>query len=351
MIVVIADDLSGAAELASTARRHGLSAEVQTDFFPASPADVLCVDTNSRLLPAEEAAQRVAAIARNVVAARPAWIFKKCDSVLRGPVLAEARAIAAAAGRQRILLLPANPSRARTIRAGRYLVADRPLNETAFATDPTHPRLTADVQTLLGGDLAAIAVPDIETARDVRSQAERVDAQTLPVGAVDFFTALLEVRTPAANIPRPQPPVASRTLLVCGSQAAWSQRSAAAATRGTPVFDLPHDIPSIIGALRTHRTVIIGIGNRPVTRQIASHELTSQLAGTVAAILRETPVEQLLLEGGATAAAVIAALGWTRLHAELSSEPEVGVLRPVGATAPLVVIKPGSYPWPAAYWA
>ena len=105
MIVVIADDLSGAAELAGAALRHGLSAEVQTAFFSGTDADVVCVDTDSRLLPPAEAALKVAAVARDIDTTRPAWIFTKCDSVLRGPVLAEAHAVAEAIGRQRITSL------------------------------------------------------------------------------------------------------------------------------------------------------------------------------------------------------------------------------------------------------
>ena len=41
MIVVIADDLSGATELAAVAHAHGLSAEVQTQFDPATNARVV----------------------------------------------------------------------------------------------------------------------------------------------------------------------------------------------------------------------------------------------------------------------------------------------------------------------
>ena len=47
-IVVIADDLSGAAELANAARVAGLSAAVQMRFFAGSSADVLCVHTGTR---------------------------------------------------------------------------------------------------------------------------------------------------------------------------------------------------------------------------------------------------------------------------------------------------------------
>src|SRR5512141_1199713 len=104
MIVVLADDLSGAAELAGAALRHGLTAEVQTAFTPGSGADVVCVATDSRSLPAEAAARVVGAITGAIVRAKPDWIFKKCDSLLRGPVLAEARAAARAAGRSRILV-------------------------------------------------------------------------------------------------------------------------------------------------------------------------------------------------------------------------------------------------------
>ena len=60
MILVLADDLSGAAELGAVAHEHGLSAEVQTAFDPSATADVLLVDLDTRLATAEEAAARVA---------------------------------------------------------------------------------------------------------------------------------------------------------------------------------------------------------------------------------------------------------------------------------------------------
>ena len=194
MIVVIADDLTGAAELAGAALAYGLSAEVQTVFEPDTQAEVVCVDTDTRMLPPDQAAACVAAVARAVVATKPAWLFKKCDSVLRGPVLAEARATAAAAGKKRLLILPANPSRQRIIRGGRYLIDGRPLDETAFAHDPAHPRTSALVTALLGEDLAGVETPDIETEADLARLAATTDRSTLSVGAADFFTALLQVR-------------------------------------------------------------------------------------------------------------------------------------------------------------
>ncbi len=66
--------------------------------------------------------------------------------------------------------------------------------------------------------------------------------------------------------------------------------------------------------------------------------------------MADAPIDRLLLEGGATAIAVIRALGWTRLRATALAESGVGVLRPAGATGPELLVKPGSYPWPAGLW-
>ena len=55
MILVITDDLSGAAELAGTAFAHGLTAEVQTEFQPRTEAQVICLDTDTRRLKPNDA--------------------------------------------------------------------------------------------------------------------------------------------------------------------------------------------------------------------------------------------------------------------------------------------------------
>src|SRR5262245_26524103 len=117
-IIILADDLSGAAELAGIAFSHGYTAEVQRQFDPASDAEVIAVDTDSRSLPAVAAADRVRRTAQAIIAARPAWIFKKVDSLLRGNVRVEVEALLTAADYSRALLIPANPSRGRTIEAG-----------------------------------------------------------------------------------------------------------------------------------------------------------------------------------------------------------------------------------------
>lgn len=351
MIVVMADDLSGAAELAGAAWRHGLSAELQTTFTAGTDAEVICVATDTRSLPADQAARRVAAVTQDILAAQPAWIFKKCDSVLRGPVLAEARAMARSAGKSRIVILSANPSRGRIIRNGTYFIQGRPLHETTFANDPEHPRTTSSVALLLGGDLTGVATPDAESSADVLGQAAAIDDATLPVGAADFFVALLELRMPSrvgARPPAVEP--AGPTLLVCGSAAAWAQRRTEAAALGVPVFALLHDIGAVIQALSTNRGALIGIGEGPATTGHSPAALATLLAQSVAGVFRGTKIKRLLLEGGATTGAVLQALGWTRLRACAGSAEGVGVLQPAGSRGPRLFIKPGSYPWPPEIW-
>jgi len=114
MIVVIADDLSGAAELANVALQAGLSADVQLQFDATSDADVVCISTDTRSRDVLEAAATVEAVTRAVMTASPDFLYKKCDSLLRGWVAEEACAVARVLGRTRILLVPANPSRRST---------------------------------------------------------------------------------------------------------------------------------------------------------------------------------------------------------------------------------------------
>ena len=363
MIAVIADDISGAAELAGAAVRHGLRAEVQTSFDPGSDADVICIDTDTRSMSAQAAAREAGEAARRVAEARPDWVYKKCDSVLRGHVLAELRAVMAATGLLRAVLVPANPSRARVIRGGFLFVNDQPLHATAFARDPEYPRTTSSIGELLGGDLGGLAAPDADCEADLIRHAALADAGTLAGGGVDFFEALLARRgfAPAAGAEIPGrygrssagssgSGLPSVTLAVCGSAQVWGKRRQQARDRGIPTFSLPLSAEQIAGALRSSRRALIGIGDGPATGGVASPALAGMLAEASAAVLREAPVTRMLLEGGATAAAVVRGLGWSRLCSHGAPAPGIGTLRPFKAASPIVSIKPGSYDWPAELW-
>ena len=79
MIAILADDFSGAAELAGIASARGFKAEVQTVFDPASDDAVNAVDTATSLTPGAEAARIVGDVARVIASVKPSWIYKKRD--------------------------------------------------------------------------------------------------------------------------------------------------------------------------------------------------------------------------------------------------------------------------------
>ena len=149
MIGVIADDLTGAAELGAIGWRHGLRAEIVRSGKPGGTADLVCVDTDSRACEPDVAAKRAAGAAKLLRAAGAKWIYKKVDSVLRGQVTAEVEAVMKQLKLTRALLLPANPSLGRTIRGGEYFLHGKPLHKTEFAHDPHFPRRSSQVLRLV----------------------------------------------------------------------------------------------------------------------------------------------------------------------------------------------------------
>ena len=379
MFLVVADDLTGASEIGGVAVVHGLSAEVHIDQLATPAADVVILDTDTRSRPAREAAHAMRAVGGKLSEFPRAGVFKKVDSVLRGPVLAELSALMQTLARRRTLLVPANPTLGRTISGGHYRINGRPIHETGFRNDPEYPMLSSDVLQMLapagdsipvhlarsGADLPAtgIVVGETSTPEQVAAWAKRLDRETLAAGAADFFAAILQTTGS-----RPQPEVraqaveSERLLLVSGTGTASGQeRIEQLAARGVPVFEMParltrrdgyaRDLVSawaarVIRALRTSSRVVVTIGQRLPTGRQPVTWLTIPLARLTAEVLDGFPVENLWIEGGSTASAVVRTIGWRRLEVESRLSPGVVCLRPSQQPRPRIVMKPGSYPWP-----
>ena len=285
---------------------------------------------------------------------------------VKRPADAESRALAVALGRTRVVLASANPSRGRVIRDGVYFVDGTPLDQTAFASDPEHPRRSAKVRELLG-DCAGIETPDVNDAQDLARIAAGLDGTTLPVGALDFFEELLRSRRPSASaVPGSfQSTPAGPVLFVCGSDAAWrAARNAECARRGIPVLPMPQalfarefaeDILArwagvVAHSLRTGRAAMIAIGSGEPAPGVTSAMLVNRLAQAVELATSSVPCARIALEGGATAAAVLRQLGHRRFRATTSPGTGVGAFVPHGVDSPIFLAKPGSYPWPDAVW-
>lgn len=384
MIVVLADDLTGAAEIGGTAWRYGLSTEIQTEFQPAAEVDLMVVDTDTRACAPPVAAQRVAALAEQCRQAGVTRLFKKVDSVLRGPVLAELAALLQISGSRRALLSPANPSLGRTIENGTYFVNGTPLHQTDFANDPGYPAITAEVETLLahrsGAEVAAqwpvtvlspgqslppagICVGESARAEDVAHWAAMLDDATIPAGAAEYFAAFLAANGYAAAPKTPANLTATDgRLFVCGSTASASRLFCQQCeATGIPVlrmpaalFEAPQPVDHLLAdwaqaagqALQHHSQTVIAI-DRPVRHHPdLPQRLTEYLGAAVERILADYPVKHLLVEGGATAVALIRRLNWRQFRVQQELRPGVVSVQIVGTANLLLTMKPGSYTWP-----
>ena len=89
MILVIADDFSGAAEMAGMAFRHGMRAGVSTQRAHRMREGLLAMDTRTRMASSSRACQAIYTLFQGIDLDCVPWMFKKVDSVLRGHVRLE----------------------------------------------------------------------------------------------------------------------------------------------------------------------------------------------------------------------------------------------------------------------
>ena len=382
---IIADDLTGAAELAGVALRYHLGAEVHSGADGPFEAAVASLDTDSREVSAPEAARRVTQAAQYLGARRPAWVYKKVDSVLRGSVLAELHAARLALRCRRVLLVPANPSLGRVIKRGCYYVGRHLLHKTSFRHDPKHPCLSSRVLAMLGtgrSEILSLCSPDqslpergiiigaASTREDLLAWASQLDDTTLPAGAAEFFAAVLETKGyRPCTCPPPSSqvwPGKGRTLFVCGSASEATRSFLRRCGRlGLPVFSLPPQLrcaaspaDGLVGqwaadaarAFKPHARVVLAINNPLLADPLAPRRLCDQLVAAASAVLQQARVSDLCVEGGATAAALLHSMGWTRLAVIRELSPGVVAMRPAANTTVKVTLKPGSYAWPEELW-
>jgi uncharacterized protein YgbK (DUF1537 family) len=378
MIGVIADDLTGAAELGAVGLRHGLCAEIVRRGEPSGRAALVCVDTDSRSCSPADAAERAADAARMLHSAGAAWIYKKVDSVLRGQVTAEVEAVMKQLHLDRALLLPANPSLGRIIHDGQYFVKGRPIHKTEFARDPEYPRRSSQVVRLLAapenfllrvvnGDRSlargTIVIGEAGTPADVRDWAEYCDATVLPAGGSEFFDALLAGEfSPADSVGHFSETAAGREFFVSGtSTRAARQFVQAEKRRKTPIFSLPQELAwgaeftpaaiaavtrRVVEAFQDNPRVVLAVGLPSVRDAVVARTLSKSVVCVAERVLREVAVARVFAEGGATAAELVRRMGWALLTVLRELAPGVATLAVDSGEPILLTIKPGTYAWP-----
>ncbi|GAC1409085.1 MAG: four-carbon acid sugar kinase family protein [Burkholderiaceae bacterium] len=164
--LIVADDLSGAADCALGFVKAGMPATVLLHQEPGPIADgaatpILAIDADTRnMQPAAAAQAQGAILQRHLTPGQP--LYKKIDSTLRGNVAAELAPFIALAGTA--LVAPAFPQAGRTTRGGYQFVHGVRLDNTTIWRNAIRKQSTHIPTMLAAGGIVSTAL-SLETIR------------------------------------------------------------------------------------------------------------------------------------------------------------------------------------------
>jgi uncharacterized protein YgbK (DUF1537 family) len=166
--VVLADDLSGALEVAVPFARGERSVMLPLETRVSRPraGRLVVMNTETRNSSASEARTVVRDALARAREAGARVVFKKIDSTLRGPVHAELAAVLDASPHALLVVCPTNVRAGRTVRGGVLHIHGVPVAETAFRDDPRWPIRGSEVaKSCDPGGIFTSATLSLETCR------------------------------------------------------------------------------------------------------------------------------------------------------------------------------------------
>jgi D-threonate/D-erythronate kinase len=382
--LILADDLSGAADSAVSALDAGLDAEVflSPESLPQARTSVVALDLNTRQTTREQA--RIATL-KGLSVARPGpslFLYKKVDSTLRGNVAVELAATLTGAGKRFILFAPAFPTNGRITIGGRIFVDGELLELTEFwsarhgqedfANQMTNAGLKfglLPLETVRRGkqeihrtvsDLVAdgrvTILCDAERDADLFEIAKagfEFGPQCLFAGSGGLARQLFKLFGPGdLTIPVP-PKLRERTLVVVGTlaknaQAQFAELRNIGTLSSFSVGSLELKTPTVLHnefqrALDAGEDLAVGLNANALTDHEQATELLAELVGPVLA-----SVGALIVTGGETCRSLLDRLGASRLHLLQELTPGVALALVANPHPLLLVVKAGGFGGPHA---
>ncbi|UGV27324.1 four-carbon acid sugar kinase family protein [Rhodopseudomonas boonkerdii] len=389
--LILADDLTGAADCAiAFGRRGSIAAVTWGEVSDASDHQlpVLAYDAASRGMSAVDAAQRHADILTRLC--EPGRkLFKKIDSTLRGQPAAETKAaldfLKANLGAGFGVFAPAFPATGRTTVDGRILVKGSPLEEAeVWQRDHTYPNAdlvdvlaTAGIRgakvtlaTIRGGNLKAVltklaaegdvvACCDAETDNDLHLIAEaspHASKATFFIGSAGLAHALAGLGAGTAVAPLRIPVSEKGTLIVVGSLAGASRSAAKKLDETGTVKHFPVAPETLLDASAPERArlaadvskhltsggdalVEIMMDDRP--NMALGPKLADGLAVTLESIA--PAIGAFAATGGETAAALLSRFGVNGIRLADEIEPGVSLGQTLGQLSVPIATKAGAF--------
>ncbi|MGO8063492.1 3-oxo-tetronate kinase [Rhizobium johnstonii] len=390
----IADDYTGASDLANTLTKNGLRT-VQTVGIPhpslALPdVDAVVVSLKIRSVPASDAVA-AAASAERWLRQRGAGhvLYKICstfDSTDAGNIGPVTEALSDAAGGGIVLVTPAFPETGRTVYLGHLFVGGQPLNESPLKDHPLNPMHDANLVRVLTRqsrnavgliDLAAVAAGpgavkarldsfrtagvtaviadaiferDLETLGEVALETPvSTGASGLGLGLARALVRSGRISSGGATTADAIRPVGGLSAIVAGSCSKATLHQLDVAERSMPVLRLdperllagPDEIATAIswaGERISAGPVVIAASAAPETvsrlqslyGREASGHAIETATSIIAAELVERGVRRLVIAGGETSGAAVDRLAIPAFLIGPEIAPGVPVLRTVG---------------------
>ncbi|BAH52958.1 4-hydroxythreonine-4-phosphate dehydrogenase PdxA [Rhodococcus opacus] len=360
-VAVLADDLSGAAEVASAFVDRGAVSLLLGAGEAHEPGAVVVADLDTRSMSAAEAARTI----RNALAGLPSGtlVVKKIDSLLRGNIAAEVGVLADGGP---VVFAAGLPAVDRTVRGGVVHLGSTPLHAAGvWSAESTSPpesiaalfpgRPTRNVPRGAGVAEAlaraasdgALAICDIETDADL--DAIVLACRTIPGARLVGTSALAAAvaRTlPRRGVPAPATTLPESVLTVVGTaEPVAVQQVAALVADGTRhvAVDARKLLLGAVDTAPLRRALDTGSAVVTVTGDVDPSNARSLSAalGRLVAALQNDRRSDLVLTGGETARAVVDALGITSLRP--IHEVHHGAVASVASDGRRVVTRPGSF--------
>ena len=398
----VADDYTGASDLANTLTKNGLRT-VQTIGVPAADlvlpdVDAVVVALKSRSIPAAEAVA-LSIAAHDWITAQGAGhvLFKVCstfDSTDAGNIGQVMDALRERTGDAAVLVTPAFPETGRTVYAGNLFVLGVPLAESPMKDHPLNPMRDSDLRRVLARqssepvglvELATVAAgADAVTAKlaelaakgdgaaivdavfegDLETVGRAALGQRLSVGASGLGLGLARALAPAGERvgAKPFATIGGPSACLSGSCSAQTLRQVAAAEAIMPVLRI--DAAAVLAGPEAVADALAWarekLGDGPVLiASTAAPESVSALQKSsggievgraveqafadIAAGLIAAGVHRLVVAGGETSGAVVDRLGLTAFELGPEIAPGVPVLKTIAGEDMRLALKSGNF--------
>jgi len=387
MIIVIADDFTGSAEIAGIGLRYGLKPVIITNDFDEIDLEnfnMLIIDTDTRSISENESYSKMLSITKKIQKIQPKLIYKKVDSLLRGNISQELNAMLDVLPFKYSILIPANPSIGRIIKDNTYLVDGKYIHETILSKDPEFPSTSSFITDMIKGDITVlkphqyleqkspktrIIVGEATSINDIKLWADSLDKDVLPAGGADFFKAIIEKYEPQQKLPHTKSQmltaenIKGNILIINGSPISQANLKIKEilSKHNLDALTMPNEIfydseiktekfekwsDEIANFIMKYKLALVSTYDKPIIKNKNFEKLLRlKLAKLVSYTLEKVNIKDLFIEGGSTAHAILQELNLTKFLIEMELAPGVVRVKPFNKTL-FITVKPGSYDWP-----